>query len=280
MRGKSVQVALILPALLMLTAVFFAPLIILGSNSFHRDEGFGMLAPGMTLDNYWNFISDGFYLRILADTLLLGTIVVTICAVIAYPVAYYLVRSRSRAKTVLIFLVVSPLLISAVVRNLGWIPILGNYGLVNWTLAALRLADQPVQLVGNFTGVVIGLAHALLPFMVLSLMTIIQRIDVSLEEASTSLGAAPLQTFLRILLPLSAPGLLSGYLLVFTIAISAFVTPAMLGGKRVLVMATYIDQQIRSVMNYGSGATAAIILILVMGGLTSIALRIPTERQA
>ncbi|MGE0237751.1 MAG: ABC transporter permease [Parvibaculaceae bacterium] len=277
---RGVGLAMTVPAIMMLIAVFFAPLFILVSTSLHLDKGFGELGLELTLLNYWRFITDGFYLRILADTLVLGAIVVAICAIIGYPVAYYLIRSSSKAKAALIFLVVSPLLISAVVRNLGWIPILGKSGLVNWILTALGLVDEPIQLVGNFTGVVIGLAHALLPFMVLSLMTIIQRIEPSLEEASASLGAAPLQTFWRVLLPLSAPGLVSGCLLVFTIAIAAFVTPAMLGGKRVLVMATYIDQQIRSVMNYGSGATAAIILMLAAGGLTMIALRISPERRS
>lgn len=278
-RQKGPWILLLAPAVIALTLVFFIPLLILASNSFHRDAGFGQISPEFTLINYWNFATDSFYLGILFETFLLATIVVTICAIIGYPVAYYLVRSTFKFKAILIFLVVSPLLISAVIRNLGWIPILGGNGLINWLLIKAGLISQPIQLVGNFTGVVIGLVHALLPFMIMSLMTVIQRIEPELEEASISLGATPMRTFWRVLLPLSTSGLMSGYLLVFTIAISAFVTPGMLGGKRVLVMATYIDQQIRTVLNYATAATAAVILMLVAGTLTIIALRLPSEKH-
>ena len=270
---------LLLPGLLFLVLVFLLPTAILASNSLHLSAGLGQLQEGLTLENYVAFLTDFFYLEVLLDTFYLGIIVVTLCAVIGYPVAYFLARTTSAWRSTLVFLVVAPLLITNVIRNLGWLPILSDSGLVNSVLLGIGIIGEPLKLVGNFTGVVIGLVHALLPFMIISLMAVIQRIEPELEEASINLGAGPLVTFWRVLLPLSRPGLLAGYLFVFTIAISAFVTPGMLGGKRVLVMATYIEQQFRAVLNYAFGATAAVILLVVSAGLTLLALRLSSKQE-
>jgi putative spermidine/putrescine transport system permease protein len=144
-------------------------------------------------------------------------------------------------------------------------------------LLELGVVSSPLRLINNFTGVVIGLVHALLPFMILTLTTVIQRIDADLEEAAASLGAGPWRVFWRVLLPLSLPGVVSGSLIVFTMAISAYTTPAILGGNRVLVMATYIAQQFRTVLNYPAGGTAAAILLVFAAVLTVLALRVRTE---
>jgi putative spermidine/putrescine transport system permease protein len=259
---------MILPSLLTLVVVFLLPIAHLFVNSLHTPRGDGQVGSEFTLANYWHFISDPFYLLILFDTVWLGFVVVTFCFLLGYPVAYVLARTKSRFRGALIFLVIAPLLISTVVRNLGWFPILGGGGLVNWVLTSLGLISDPLKLANNFTGVVITLVHSLLPFMILTLMSVIQRIEVELEEAAINLGASPLETFFRIVLRLSRPGLLSGYLLVLTIAISAFTTPAMMGGGRVLVMSILIAQQVRGLLNYAFGATAAVILVVVAVVLT------------
>ncbi|PWR17817.1 ABC transporter permease [Zavarzinia compransoris] len=271
--------SLLVPALLTLLLVFVLPLAFLAVNSLHPGGSMGRIGPAWTLDNYLRFLGDPFYLGILLDTLVVGLAVVAICAVIGYPVAYFLARTRSRWRGALTFAVLAPMLISVVVRNLGWLPILGDSGLVNWLLLSLGLVDQPVKLVYNLTGVVIGLVHALSPFMIMSLITVIRRIEPELEEAATNLGAGPFETFWRVVLPLSRPGLLAGGLLVFTLSIAAYITPAMMGGKRVLVMAVFIEQQVRSVLNYPFGATAAVVLLAVVIAATLLALRIGRERQ-
>lgn len=135
-----------------------------------------------------------------------------------------------------------------------------------------------MPLIANMTGVVIGLAHALLPFMILTLTTVIQRIAPELEEAAANLGAGSAMTFFHVLLPLSLQGLVAGSLLVFTMVIAAYTTPVILGGGRVLVMGTYIGQQFRTVLDYPAGATAAAILMLVSGILTVSALRLGGHR--
>jgi putative spermidine/putrescine transport system permease protein len=268
-----------LPAVLLLLIGFGVPIAYMIANSFLRHAGHGRVRPPATLGNYLAFLGDPFFMGILLDTFLLGLIVVGICGALGYPVAYFLARTTTRWRGILVFLVVAPLLVSAVIRNLGWVPILGSNGVINWILLSLGLVSRPLPLSNNFIGVVIGTTHALLPFMILMLMTVIQRIDLEVEEAAVNLGASPWQKFRYVIFPLSMPGLLGGYLIVFTITISSYTTPAMLGGNRVIVMSTFIAQQVRFVHNYAFGATCAVILMAVAVVLTVVSLR-QSERRA
>ncbi len=267
---------ILLPAVVVLVAIFALPLATLMSISLHESTGPATAAPEYTLANYISFFGDPFFLGVVAQTLKLGVVVVAFTLVIAYPIAYSLARTRSRWRGTALFLVIAPLLVSAVVRNLGWFPVLSERGLVNWILLSTGLTRAPIAFINNFTGVVIGLVHAVLPIMILTLTTVIQRIEVNLEEAAASLGAGPLLVFWRVILPLSLPGVVAGSLLVFSIAVSAYTTPAILGGNRVLVMATYIAQQFRGVLDYPAGGTAAAILLFVTIVLTIVALRFRT----
>jgi putative spermidine/putrescine transport system permease protein len=270
---------ILLPTLAVFGLIFAAPLADLIALSFHRMSGPAQVGAALTLANYRAFVTDPFYLEMLLRTCGLGLSVTLGCLVAGYPVAYYLARTPSRWRGFALFLVISPLLVSAIVRNIGWFPLLSQSGAVNWLLLKLGLIVTPLSLINNFTGVVIGLVHALLPFMILTLTTVIQRIEGDLEEAAANLGAGPLQTFWRVLLPLSLPGVVSGSLLVFAMAISAYTTPAILGGNRVLVMATYIAQQFRTVLNYPAGGTAAALLLLFAIVLTMLALQVRTAGE-
>ncbi|MFZ3352680.1 MAG: ABC transporter permease [Xanthobacteraceae bacterium] len=270
---------ILLPTLAVFGLIFAAPLADLIVLSFHRMSGPAQVDAAYTLANYRAFVTDPFYLEMLLRTCGLGTSVTLGCLVASYPVAYYLARTPSRWRGFALFLVISPLLVSAIVRNIGWFPLLSQSGAVNWLLLKLGLIASPLSLINNFTGVVIGLIHALLPFMILTLITVIQRIESDLEEAAANLGAGPLQTFWHVLLPLSLPGVVSGSLLVFAMAISAYTTPAILGGNRVLVMATYIAQQFRTVLNYPAGGTAAALLLLFAIVLTVLALQVRTAGE-
>jgi putative spermidine/putrescine transport system permease protein len=267
-----------LPMLVTLSFVFLIPILSLILVSFHSMTGPAQVNDAFTMENYRNFFTDTFYLKILLNTFTLGAVVVACCLVIGYPVSYFLARTRSRWRGLLLFLVVSPLLISAVVRNIGWFPILSNTGLINWAVQSLGIVDHPLPLISNTTGVVIGLVHALLPFMILTLTAVVQRIEPELEEAAASLGAGPIQTFWTVLLPLSVPGIVAGSLLVFTMAIAAYTTPVIMGGNRVLVMATFIAQQFRTVLDYPVGATAAAALMTLAALLTLLALRLGAQR--
>ena len=270
-RSLGSSAVLLLPALVALALLYLAPMFLLVLTSFHRSLGIGRVGDDFTFANYVEFLGDPFYLNIVFTTLWLGVLVAAICLLLAFPVAYFLARTRTRWRGSLIFLVVAPLLISLVIRNLGFLPILGTNGLVNRLLIVIGAVNEPLALIG-FTGVVVGLVHALLPFMILTLTTVIQRIEVEIEEASISLGAGPFRTFWYVVLPLSRPGLIAGSILVFTLAISAYTTPAMLGGNKVIVMSTYIAQQVLLVMNNAFGATAAVILTLAAVGIALFSL--------
>lgn len=270
---------LAVPGFLLLLFSFGLPILSMALKSLERHAGPAETTGPRSLDNFVLFLTDPLYLGVLLDTFVLGFVVVTVCAVLGYPVAYFLARTRTRFRGLLIFLVFGPLLISGVIRNLGWVPLLGNNGFVNWLLVTTGIVGHPLRLINNFVGVVIGTSHAMLPFMILMLMTVIQRINPSLEEAALNLGASPWKKFWLVVFPLSLPGLIGGYLIVFTLTISAYTTPAMLGGNRVTVMSTFIAQQVRYVLNYAFGATSAVILMVAAVVVTMLATRF-SERRA
>jgi putative spermidine/putrescine transport system permease protein len=194
--------------------------------------------------------------------------VTLITLVLGYPLAYWLARLETRWKTVLLVMTIFPLLTSAVVRSFGWMVLLYRTGLVNQVLLRLGIVDAPLTLMYSLTGVVIALAEVLMPFMVLTLYGVIRGIDRNLEEAAMDLGAGPLTTVYRVTLPLSAGGILAGSLLVFSLAISSFVTPSLVGGPRVQVMATAIQEQTVSLLNWQFAATLAAILLVVVLALS------------
>ena len=247
---------------------FVLPIAILAIYSFFKDGRHGALIADFTFNNYLSIISDRFYLQILLETVWLGVMVASICALLAYPVAYHLTRTTPRVRGALIFMVLAPLTVSVVIRNLGWFPLLSQNGVINSLLMSTGLINQPLMLMNNFVGVLIGLVHALLPLMIMMLTNVFQRVSPQLEEAANNLGSSRMQLFLWVLLPLTLRGLAAGFLLVFTIAISSYTTPALMGGQRVLVMATFIDQQVHQMMRYASGSALAVILLIVALSIT------------
>jgi putative spermidine/putrescine transport system permease protein len=265
---------LLVPALLMLVLVFLLPTIMLAARSLHASMGPGQESAQLQLTNYTAFLSDPFYWHLLGNTSLLGALVSGVSLALALPLSYFLARTRSRWRSPLLLIVIAPMLVSVVIRNLGWLTILGNQGLINWLLIHSGATQAPVPLINNLTGVVIGLVHALLPFMILTLTTVLQRIDPALEEASISLGVPPLMTFWRVVVPLALPGIVAGCLLVFGLTISAYTTPALMGGGRIVVMATYIQQQISTLLDYARGATASVILVVWVCALSIISMRL------
>lgn len=262
-----------------LALVFVLPMCVMGELSLHPSLGKGRIGPGYTIANYVEFLSDPFYLMVILNSLKIALITVAITLVLGYPTAYFLARTRSRLRGVFTFLVFAPLMVSILVRNLGWLPLLGLDGMVNTILLGLGLTSEPLRLANSAVGVGIGLVHALLPYMILTLTGVIRSIGPEIEEASINLGAGPIETFFRIVLPLSRPGIITGSLLVFTLAVGAYTTPAIMGGNRVMVMPTYIAQQMQTLLNYPRGATAAIVLLALTGVLMTVSIRVG-ERKA
>jgi ABC-type spermidine/putrescine transport system permease subunit I len=212
-----------------------------------------------------------YYANLFFRTLRLSLTVTVVCVALGYPLAYLLARARPRIMTLGLFLLIMPLMVSTVIRVFGWVVILGNEGLVNQALRRLGAGDG-VRLLHTEGAVIIGLAQQSMPFMVLPIMASIERISPSLEEAARNLGASWGQMFTRTILPLSMPGLLSGALLVFSVSMSAFVTPALMGGRRSRMVGQQIYEEVLSAYNWPGAASLTIVLALLMLGLVGLAL--------
>jgi putative spermidine/putrescine transport system permease protein len=224
-----------------------------------------------TTRHYQRLFESDLYFDALVATLRIGAITTVIALAIGYPLAHWMARMRSRlGHALLLMAVIAPLLTGVVVRTFAWMTLLGDRGVINTTLQWLGATERPLPLMYNEFGVIVGLVHIYVPFMVLTLLGVIGRIDRSLEEAARSLGASRARTFLEVTLPLSLPGIVAGSLLVFALAISAYVTPVLLGGSSVLTVPILVYQQVSASFNLGfAGALGAVLLavalILVIG---------------
>jgi putative spermidine/putrescine transport system permease protein len=249
------------PAFAISASLLAACLIIL-RYSFNAWSPTGGMLTTWTLENYVAFLTDSFHYAVLATTLRVSVVTTVLAILLGYPVAYLL--SVSRRKHLILFLIILPLLMDVLVRAYGWVVLLNRNGLVNRALVSTGLLERPISFLGTETAVVLELLHEVLPFMVLPIASVLERIDPAIREAATGLGAGQATTFWRITLPLSAPGLLAGTLLTFSLAASAFVAPLVLGGGRVLMMSILIQQQMTALLNFPAGSAQAIVLILLV----------------
>jgi len=211
------------------------------------------------LGQYKAFFARSDFVQVLLRTLWIAGLTTAISLLIGYPTAYFVARTRLRRDWLLI-LIITPWLVSVVVRTYGWIVLLGNRGMINGVLAALGLTDGPVRLMFNSTGIVIGLVHVFCPFMILAILPVLLHLERSMEEASMSLGAGPFQTFRRVVLPLSLPGIISGVMIVYLLSTGAIITPLLLGGLRERMLGTQIYQEVFQTFNFAKAATMATIL--------------------
>jgi putative spermidine/putrescine transport system permease protein len=267
------------PNLLWLALFLVGPLGLMLAISFRGYRaGVGML-PTWEIGHYARFLGDPFYRGILWTTLGLGLQVTLWSLLLGYPLAYALSRRRGLSRSLLYFAVLLPLLTSAVVRTFGWMILLANNGFINRALQGLGLTDAPVRMMYQMSGVVIALVEVLLPFMVLAIDAALLNIDPSLGEAARNLGAGRVRTFLAVTLPLSLPGILSGAVLVFTLTISAFVTPSLIGGPKIKVMPTLIYEQGVSLLNWPFGAAIAFVMLFVILALFTATFRVTGFRR-
>lgn len=253
--------ALTLPMLLLVGACFVAPILWIGRISLYVSQAGGVLVEGMTLDSYISFLGDPFYRAMALRSLAVAALVTGLALVLTYPIALFLHRTTSRWRSLLTVLTISPLLISTVVRTYGWMIILGDEG---WLNATLRWVGLPMlRLANGYPAVVIGLTQIMMPYMALCLISGFGRIDPTLEDAAASLGANAFRRFQRVTLPLSLPGIILGCMLTFVIAVSAYVTPVLLGGGRVFLVATEIYTQALETLDWPLAAAMSVLLLLL-----------------
>ncbi len=263
-RRDRLGLLLLLPLVLLLTFVFLLPVLSLVPTSLRPYVAGRGIGTGFTLEHYVGALTDAFYLEILIRTITLGFVVTLLTLVIGYPLAYILARSQSRWKQWLTLLVIFPMLLNLVVRTFGWMALLARRGLVNQWLMAAGITDEPLRLMFNFTGLLIGLTHIFLPVMVLVLIAVIQNIPRDLEEAAGVLGASRLAVLAKVTLPLSAPGILAGSILVFVLTVSALVAPRLLGGPTYKVVSTMVYEQFLQLLNWPAGSALALLMTAVV----------------
>ena len=263
-----------LPAVVVSVGLLAASQLVFLRMSFFHDRGFGLIDAQPTLGNYLIVATDTFYLGSLYLTVQVALIVVACSLFIGYPFAYVLTRMPARWATLIIAAIVASALVAEVIKVLGLIVIFSADGIVNRTLVALGAASAPIKILGSITGVVLGLLHFTLGFVVLLLFSVLQTIPASLEEAAGVHGASPLRVFWRVVLPLSAPGVLTAGLVIFNLSMGAFTAVSLLGGGRILTLPVLIERTMILETKYAMAACLAAVLlgtVVLINALTALA---------
>ena len=271
-RGRAVGSAIALsgPAMLLLLALFAVPLLRLLALSV---EGGSLVA-------YERALTSELYLRVIFETFKIAAIVTLLTLALGYPVAYVMATSGRVWQLAGIAFVLLPFWTSILVRTYAWMVMLGRNGVVNRTLIGWGVIDSPLPLLNNLAGVLIGMVHVLLPYMILPVFNAVKNVDPNLVLAAEGLGAPRWRAFLRITLPLTMHGVAAGVTLVFTLSLGFFITPALLGGGRVVMVANLIEEQVRELLNWAfAGALSAILLALTLAAFWGIS-RIARTRPA
>ncbi len=260
---------LLSPALTAVGLLLFVPLLFIVIYSFWLRTASGADQVGFFLDNWHEALTDRFYRDILISTLRIAAITTLVCALMGYPAAYFIARSRGN-KAILLLLLMLPFWISYIIRTMSWINILGVSGALNTFLMWTGLISEPIQMLYNEPTVILGLVHFLLPFMILNVYVSLDGIDTTLEEAATSLGASRWEAFLQVTLPLSLPGLAAGGLLCFVLGAGTYITPLVLGGPRDAMFANLVFEAIITQLNWPLGSALSLMLLVVLGLLVAI----------
>jgi putative spermidine/putrescine transport system permease protein len=252
--GKGVYL-LLLPAILVAVAAFVVPMSTIVVSAFTAGRG---SAAHLSISNYVAIVTDGFYWEVLLRTVRVSVLTTLAALALGYPAALFLFFSESRLRQLFLVVAISPLFVSVIVRTYGWIVVLSTNGALN----AMLPGSMQVRLLQTESAIIIGLMHIYIPFMLLSLNASLSKIDKRLLSAAASLGASSLRTFWDVILPMSIPGIIAGTTIVFTIAMTAFSTPILLGGSRSKTMPYLIYQQVMLSSDWHMGSALALFLLL------------------
>ncbi len=252
---------LLSPITLIYLLFLLAPISFFLAMSVFRYDAFELYIPTVTSENFVRLVSDGYYREIIYRTLKIAFLTSLFSLLLGFPLAYFLARTRSAWRGILMFMVIAPLMSGVIVRTYGWIVLLGSNGAINKMLLSLGAIDQPLRILNTETAVLIALVHILMPYMVFPLFSSLAGQDPDVERAAGTLGAGKVRTFFEVTLPLSRTGILMGSALVFTLAAGSVVTPALLGGKDVQMLGQQIYDLVLSTLNWPLASAAAFILV-------------------
>lgn len=248
---------LLTPALVMVVVLLIMPLCWLAFQSVQTEEGF-------SLANYIRIFQESIYWDTFALTFKISFLVTILSIVMGFPIAYAASRLQGFWANLILICVILPFWTSVLVRAYAWLVLLQLRGLVNQTLMDLGIIDQPLTLMHNTTGTVIGTLHVMLPFMVLPLYSVMKKIPQDLMQASESLGAKPFYTFRRVFLPMAAPGVMAGSILVFVICLGFFITPELLGGGRTILVSMLVQRNVELYHAWGAASAVGLVLLFVV----------------
>jgi ABC-type spermidine/putrescine transport system permease subunit I len=255
--------ALAAPITLLYAAFLILPLGFFLVVGVFKYDAFALYIPRLTGENFQRLVSDPYYRAIIALTMKLAALTTLFSLLVGYPMAYFLSRTQTAWRGVLMFLIVAPLTTGVIVRTYGWIVLFGAEGMINSMLLWTGLVQQPLQILNTQAAVVVALVHILLPYMIFPLFSSLAGQDPGLERAASTLGAGKARIFFEVTLPLSKPGIFMGAVLVFTLSAGAVVTPALLGGKNDQMMGQSIYDLVLHTLNWPLGSALASILVLL-----------------
>jgi len=268
------------PALLVFLGLVIIPLGMTVLLSFYDWGQYKGIVPDFTLKNWIEVFTDSYFFEIFMRTFRIAILVTLAAIVIGVPEAYILNRMSPAWRSAFLLAIIGPLLVSVVARTLGWALLLGSTGLVNQGLITLGLIKTPLEFMFTETGVVIALIHVLIPFMILAVWASLQRLDPQIENAALSLGAGRITIWRRVILPQIVPGILSGSIIVFALAASAFASPAIIGGRRLKVASTLAYDEFLNTLNWPLGAAVATLLLVALVLITVGSNRLIERRYA
>lgn len=273
----SAVLGLISPGAFWLFVFFLVPLVMVLLVSFGERGDAGQVVYSWTLDNYARFFSKVgeryLYVQIFGRSLGIALVNTLLCLLVGYPLAYFIARQPVHRRGALLLLVMIPFWTNFLVRTYAWMVILRDTGVINNLLLALGFISEPLPLLFNRGAVILGLFYGYLPFMILPLYASIEKLDFSLIEAAHDLGADALRTFLRVILPLTRPGIVAGSILVFIPSIGAYVTPDLMGGAKVTMVGNLLQQQFLKVRDWPFGSAVGFILMLTVLAATLVYFR-------
>ncbi len=272
-------VLLVMPALLFLALWFLWPVLSMIASSLSSHSVNGAMVEGFTVENYTRLFSSDLYFRILLRTVRVALLISLCAAILAYPLAIAIARGGPSLARLVTITILAPLLVNVVVRSYGWQTILNKTGALAWALKQAGIINPPVLLYTEWA-VLIACVHVYLPFMVMPLASAIARIDRTVEEAARVAGATRIHVFMRVIFPLSLPGLAVGASLVFSLSSAAYVTPQVLGGNFSPLLGTLIEQQILTLNDWPFGAAISTLLIAMVLAVNLIFLKIVNRRFA